>query len=79
EDYLIETFKTVQIKRYSFFKDLKAHIDTQANTNIDLILLDLHLPDLSGFALIQQILSENIHVPIIVLTGYADLSLANDS
>ncbi|MFZ8528451.1 response regulator, partial [Staphylococcus aureus] len=47
--------------------------------NIDLILLDLHLPDLSGFALIQQILSENIHVPIIVLTGYADLSLAKDS
>ncbi|MCA6439091.1 MAG: response regulator transcription factor [Sediminibacterium sp.] len=79
EDYLIETFKTVQIKKYSFFKDLKAHINTQTNTNIDLILLDLNLPDLSGFALIQQILSENIHVPIIVLTGYADLSLAKES
>lgn len=79
EDYLIETFKTVQVNRYSFFKDFKEYIDNKSGNNIDLILLDLHLPDLSGFALIQKILSLNVQVPIIVLTGYTDLSLAKES
>lgn len=79
EDYLIESFNTVQIKRCESFSDFKKVTSIQAEINIDLILLDLHLLDESGLVLIQKMLSVNIQVPIIILTGFVDLSLAKDS
>ncbi|PRZ21241.1 MULTISPECIES: response regulator [Flavobacterium] len=79
EDYLIETFRTVQIKRCKTFSDYKEFTDNPTKDNINLILLDLHLPDLSGLELIQKIIAENVQVPVIILTGYTDLYLAKDS
>lgn len=79
EDYLIETFRTVQVKRCELFSDFKELTYKQADIKIDLILLDLHLPDLSGLELIQKMVSEKIQVPIIILTGYTELSLAKES
>ncbi|MEB2780971.1 response regulator [Algoriphagus sp. C2-6-M1] len=79
EDYLIEAFKIIQINRYETFSDFKKFIDKKSDLNYDLILLDLHLPDLSGIELIESLLASKILVPIIILTGYADLSLAKES
>jgi response regulator of citrate/malate metabolism len=77
EDYLIEAFKTIQINRHHTFGD---YIKNQkSDIKHDLILLDLHLPDSSGSELIHKILESNPPVPVIILTGYADLSLAKDS
>lgn len=45
-------------------------------TDIDIILLDLHLPDGSGTDLLQQIRSAVPDIPIIVLTGLDDEKLA---
>lgn len=39
------------------------------NKNIDIILLDLHLPDGSGVELVQTLSEKYSHVPIVVLTG----------
>lgn len=79
EDYLIEAFRTVQIKRCESFSDFKEFTNNNTEINIDLILLDLHLTDLFGSELIEKILSEKIQAPIIILTGYTDLSLAKHS
>ena len=46
EDYLIEEFKTVQVKRYGRFSDFIKFSDKETDLNYDLIFLDLHLPDL---------------------------------
>jgi FixJ family two-component response regulator len=79
EDYLIEAFRTVQVKRFESFSDFKNFINKNEGFNIDLILLDLHLTDLLGLELIQKMLSEKIKVPIIILSGYTDFSLVKDS
>lgn len=38
-------------------------------TAYDLIVLDLHLPDLSGMVICQQLRERGIHAPILILSG----------
>ena len=77
EDYLIEVYKTIKIQRCETFKDFLNV--KEIISDFDLIFLDLHLPDLSGIKLIENIKEFKLNVPIIILTGYADLSLAKQS
>jgi DNA-binding response OmpR family regulator len=44
-------------------------IDPQ-NLNYDLIILDLNMPDLTGFDIIQQCNKKNLQIPILVVSGY---------
>jgi FixJ family two-component response regulator len=39
-------------------------------------IVDLHLPDRKGLELINGLLSCNFRIPIIILTGYSDLTIA---
>ncbi|HCB51370.1 TPA: hypothetical protein DEP21_02220 [Patescibacteria group bacterium] len=41
--------------------------------SFDLILLDIMLPDKSGYEIVEEIRKENSHIPIIAQTAYADL------
>jgi HAMP domain-containing protein/CheY-like chemotaxis protein/signal transduction histidine kinase len=50
-----------------------AALERLRNEPVDCVVLDLMLPDMSGFDLIEQIRSENQHLPIIVYTA-KDLS-----
>lgn len=43
----------------------------KANPDIDLILMDIQLPDMDGYAVSQQIRTFNTKVPIIAQTAYA--------
>ena len=79
EDYLIESFKNVEVQRYQSYSEFTDFTNIEGEITFDLILLDLHLLDLSGLALIQKMLSEHIQVPIIILTGYTDINLAKES
>jgi DNA-binding response OmpR family regulator len=79
EDYLIEAYKTVKISRCKTFDNFIQLKKTKPDFNFDLILLDLHLPDKSGIQLIEKVLSTKLLVPVIILTGYAELSLAKES
>jgi FixJ family two-component response regulator len=79
EDYLIEAFKTVQIKRCESYNDFEELVNSKSGITFDLILLDLHLPDSSGLILIHKLVARNIQVPIIILTGYADINIAKES
>ena len=79
EDYLIDAYNTIKISRCETFNDFIHLKETNPDFNFDVILLDLHLPDSSGIQLIEQLLSMNLKIPIIILTGYAELRLAKES
>jgi FixJ family two-component response regulator len=55
------------VETYSCGSDLLAVIETHA---IDCILLDLHMPTLSGFEVLQRLAQMGNRVPVIVITGY---------
>ena len=40
------------------------------------LLLDIKLPDMNGLELQQKLISERIDLPVIIMTGYGDVSLA---
>ena len=69
EDYLIDAYNTIKISRCETFNDFIHLKETNPDFNFDVILLDLHLPDSSGIQLIVQLLSMNLKIPIIILTG----------
>lgn len=79
EDYLIEIYNAVQIKRWESYNDFEVFINNEGGISCDLILLDLHLPDISGLDLVQKIISLKMQAPVIILTGYADIDLAKES
>jgi len=46
------------------------------NPNIQLILSDMNMPDISGLELIHQLKSETADIPIMILTGNNEISIA---
>lgn len=78
KDYLEEKFLNLEIYRCENF--IQAHdFKTNKDTNLDVILLDLSLPDKSKDDLMQDILLLFNGTPIVVLTGYSDFSFATKS
>ncbi|RZJ36216.1 MAG: PAS domain S-box protein [Flavobacterium sp.] len=67
EDYLSEIFDNPSVLRGKNFSNAKKLIT--GNPDADVIILDLSLPDLSGDDLIREVLSLNVQIPVIVLTG----------
>ncbi len=45
-------------------------------TNFDLILCDFRLPDTSGLELLQKIRAVKQHIPVVIMTAYADVRMA---
>jgi DNA-binding NtrC family response regulator len=78
EDYLMEKFQSIEIKQFLDFKSTSEFLD-KYDIKCDLILLDLHLPDLNGIELINKMLSISSKIPIIILTGYVDIHHAKKS
>lgn len=50
-----------------------------AGKQVDLVLLDLKMPDKDGFYVLKKIKEDGIKVKVIVLTAYADVKSAIDS
>jgi two-component system, cell cycle response regulator CtrA len=40
----------------------------------DIILLDLHLPDISGFEVLRSLRTSNVRTPILILSGLAEIA-----
>jgi signal transduction histidine kinase len=77
EEFLFEQFDAPAISRaidYQHAKDILS-----GGTPFDIILLDLSLPDKTGMPLIQDIVVLSLNAPVIVLTGYADLTFGVQS
>ncbi len=74
EDYLLEKFDAIQIIHEESFES--AIFTIKSGKKINIILLDLVLPDLQGQTLTEKIQMQTADIPIIILTGYADIALA---
>jgi len=78
EEYLQEFMMTPRIIRADTLKIAKQYLLDRGN-EFQVILLDLTLPDGSGQELIQEIMDIIDDIPVIVLTGHADMSFAINS
>lgn len=78
QDYLDEQFVSVDIIRATNFKQAKEKLILD-NSHISLIFLDLTLPDKNGIELVEEIMKYSVDRPVIVLTGYSDISFATKS
>lgn len=43
---------------------------------IDLVLCDIKMPDISGLEVLEQIRKRNPSVPVVIMTGYSSLPVA---
>ncbi|MGM0579414.1 MAG: PAS domain S-box protein [Bacteroidota bacterium] len=75
EDYLEETNIIKKLFRAEDFKHAK-QILSESDNEIDIILLDLSLPDKKGEPLLKAIHGLSQNKPIIILTGYPDADFA---
>lgn len=75
EEFLQDEFHNPQITRASRFAEAKEKLK-EKKEHYDAILLDLTLPDLSGEELVDAMLGIADNIPVIVLTGYTDLSFS---
>jgi PAS domain S-box-containing protein len=74
-DYLEEQFATVQIDHANNFNEARTKISLH-DSNFDVILLDLSLPDKSGESLIAEMSILCRRCPVIILTGFADIEFS---
>jgi PAS domain S-box-containing protein len=70
---------TLEISNLFYAKDLAKTFEIISNHTIDLILLDLTLPDSKGLASFLDLQRFRQHIPVIILTGIADTNLALDA
>jgi DNA-binding NtrC family response regulator len=54
-------------------------LDFLDSTPVDLILLDLKMPDKDGFSVLQDLIDNKRKEKVIVITAYADVKSAIDS
>jgi diguanylate cyclase (GGDEF)-like protein/PAS domain S-box-containing protein len=51
----------------------------QRNGNLDLMLLDLQLPDLTGLDLLRRLANDGYHIPTILMTGHGSEQVAAEA
>jgi PAS domain S-box-containing protein len=75
EDFLDEQMQAPEIIQAKNFKEGR-YLLVEEKLVVHVILLDLSLPDKSGENLIMEIIAISSGIPIIVLTGYPDISFS---
>ena len=68
--------KGVQVTSASSIARAQKHIESGT---VDLILSDLRLPDKDGIDLLKWLGERNLQIPLIIMTGYADIQSAVQS
>ncbi len=54
-------------------------MDRMRKNNVDIVLTDIRMPDVSGLDLLEKIRKRNSQIPIILMTAYAELNVAVDA
>jgi putative two-component system response regulator len=65
EDYSVSTFDGAS-----------GVMDKIQKNNVDVVLTDIVMPEISGIELLEKIHQFNSHIPVILMTGFADLDIA---
>jgi signal transduction histidine kinase len=71
-----EPFGTIEMTHLLRMQDAEAHL---AKNEVDIVLLDMGLPDAHGLDTLRRARAVAPHVPIIVLTGLEDEMLADEA
>lgn len=77
EEYLADAQTKMELIHVTTLNETKNHLIPAPL--FDVILLDLSLPDADGINLVEEIVEIAGSVPVIVLTGYADLKFSAQS
>jgi PAS domain S-box-containing protein len=78
QDYLGDFILDPTLIHTKSFRETKNEIVFHKDT-IEIIFLDLTLPDLKPLDLIKEVIALAGNIPIVVLTGYSDFALATES
>jgi len=73
EEFLLEQIEAPAISHAINYREAR-EILTDEKKSFDIVLLDLSLPDKTGIPLIKEIVEISPNAPVIVLTGYSDLT-----
>ena len=73
EEFLHEQFKRLNLFHAKTYKDAKAVLSGENCNKLDVILLDLSLPDKTGTELINDVIALCNDTPVVILTGYENL------
>lgn len=69
--------KYLESETLNFICDIECNygniIHKLQNTDYDLILLDLNLPEVNGFSILEYMRDNKISIPVIVITGQSEL------
>ena len=74
-EYLSTLVKTIEYKARTYH-DANDFLDTYAEDGIGCLILDMRLPGISGLELQQQLAGKNIDLPVIMISGFGDVSTA---
>jgi PAS domain S-box-containing protein len=75
EEFLREYIREPRLHLAASFRETRALL-VRPDAEFDLILLDLTLPDLHGEELIKEVLVLSGDVPVVILTGYGDMTFS---
>ncbi len=78
EDFIHEQFSRPEILEITTYADAALKI-SRAPGEVDVILLDLSLPDKTGAELVTSILEVADTIPVIILTGFSDIDFSTRS
>ena len=76
EEYLNEQFSRPSVTHAMTFQEAEDIFESDSVGRFDCIILDLSLPDKSGKDLIDEVLRLSEGLPVVVLTGYTNLSFS---
>jgi len=63
----------IEVKSYA---SAKTFLDTLPEPTLACVITDVRMPDMSGIELLRRLKELKIEVPVIVITGHGDISLA---
>jgi len=73
--YLSSLVQTINYKSKTY-NSASDFLDTYADDGLGCLVLDMRLPGISGLELQQQLAGHNIDLPVIMISGFGDVSTA---
>lgn len=52
------------------YEDARAFLSAWPGRTADYLILDLHMPDVSGFDVLEALASQPVKIPVVILTGH---------